>query len=176
MLNLARRTKREYQRTGLPEDRDAMLKAYVQIFVVNAAAMMGIDRVRDLLYGRESKSFVHGFIDNAASMVMFVRELESAVSSHVFRGGRGFDTKLPVQKVGEILTKMGTNVNKMVTSHNQKEISEAEVAFLDNAADLLATYNGLPYHTPKRILQAVTGHNPPQKRRHEPDFMDELLD
>jgi hypothetical protein len=176
MLNLVRRTQREYARTGNPEDRSAMLKAYFQVFVVNAAAMMGIDKVRDAFYGRESKSIVQGFIDNAAGMVMFVRELESAVSSHVFEGQRGFDTKLPVQNFGEVLVRMADNVNKMVMSKNQKDIGEAQAAFIDNTIALLATLKGLPYQTPKRVLQAVTGNNPPPKRRNNPDFIDELID
>ena len=175
MLGVLRRTTREYKRTGDPEAKSAMMKAYVQVFIVNATLMLGIDRLRDELYGRESKSIVHGFIDNAASTVIFLRDIVTATSSHVFEGERGFDVKYPVQKFSEHMTKAAADLNTIVTTKNEKTRQEAWGSFVDNMIGTVALLSGYPYQTPKRILEGVVGDNPPPKKK-RPDFEDELLD
>lgn len=163
-------------RTGDPGDRDAMIKAYLQVFVVNAIFMMGIDKARDFVYGRDPKPALQSFVDNAAGMVMFLREIESGVSSHLFEGGRGFDVKYPVNRFSELMTDMAANVNTMVVSTDMKARDEAQKKFMDNTLSLIGVVSGYPYQTPKRIFDAVAGDNPKPKHKVKPDFQDQLLD
>lgn len=133
--------------------------------------------MRDLLYGREeSKSLTQAVIDNAAGLVMFLREIESSVTSHLFKGERGFDVKYPVQRFGEIMVDMASTVNTMVTTKDMKVKKEARDKFLDQSLSLMAIVSGYPYQTPKRIFDAAIGNNPKKKVNNEPDFVDELID
>lgn len=177
MLGLVRRTYRDYDRTKDPEALRSMLKAFTSVFVLNAAAMIGIDRLRDLVYGRDSKSIVAGFIDNTASLLYFVRDIEKTMSSFLEEGHRGKETSVPAARFAETMKDFATHLHDSF-SDNKKTAQDAQLGVVDAMAQMVSITTGLPYQTPKRLLQAASGNNPPRKRKKGDtrDFIDELLE
>lgn len=177
MLGLVRRTYRDYQRTRDPEALRAMLKAWTSVFVLNAAAMIGVDRLRDLVYGRDSKSIVSGFIDNTASLMYFVRDIVRTMTSFIEEGHRGKESTVPLARFAETLKDLAIHFHDSF-SDNHFTAEKAQLGVIDSLLQLGSIYTGLPYQTPKRLLQAATGNNPPPKHRKGEDksFIDELLE
>ena len=177
MLGLVRRTYRDYDRTKDPEALRSMLKAFTSVFVLNAAAMIGIDRLRDLVYGRDSKSIVAGFIDNTASLLYFVRDIERTMSSFIAEGHRGKESSVPAARFAETMKDMAVHIHDL-SSDNKKVAEDAQLGVVDSMAQLMSILSGLPYQTPKRLLISATGNNPPPRRKkgEDKDFIDELLE
>jgi len=177
MLGLVRRTYRDYDRTKDPEALRSMLKAFTSVFVLNAAAMIGIDRLRDLVYGRDSKSIVAGFIDNTASLLYFVRDIERTMSSFIAEGHRGKESSVPAARFAETMKDMAVHIHDL-SSDNKKVAEDAQLGVIDSMAQLMSILSGLPYQTPKRLLISATGNNPPPRRKkgEDKDFIDELLE
>lgn len=165
MLNLVRRSYNEYQVTGSKESLHNAGKAIFQVFFLNAAFMMGIDKVRDFVYGREGKSVIQGFVDNAAGLLFFARDVERTVASALEEGYRAPDAKIPLQKYLDVMKSIGVNIHTICTSPDQKKVQDAWINMIDDHLTLLALYTGYPYETPLRVGQAIFGENKPQKKK-----------
>jgi hypothetical protein len=164
MLNLTRRTYRQWQRTKDPEDKKTFVKAACQVFLVNALAMTLLDRTRAALYNRDPKSFIESMVDNAAGVMFIVRDLEKTLVSHLQKGRQGYDAKWPVTRAVELIANMGADINTIVTSKNAKNVEDAWLSFIDNNVALAAISTGLPYDAPKQVLKATFGDEEPRKK------------
>lgn len=176
MLNLVRRTHREYQRTGDPEDRWAWQKAVFQVFVVNALGMGAIDQLRDALYDRESGSWVMKFVENASATIFILRDIVKTMTSHLEKGSRGMESKVPVASYVDRFKEIADDLHNIGTSHNERVIDEAWWGLMDNIIALGMQGTGYPYTTPKKIAQSVFGEEKPRKKvNHDLDFDDIIL-
>lgn len=176
MLNLTRRTWRQYKRTRDPEDLRTFAKATFQVFMINAAFMYGVDALRNALYGREDKTITEAVVDNAAGMVFWLRDVEKMAMSHLQQGAQGFDVKYPVTKIYTILGNMAADFRTIATARNAKQIEEAWLNLVDQIISAGALAKGLPYETPKRIVKSIFMEEPPKRKKRKEGAIDVLED
>jgi len=159
MLNMTKRSFREWRRTGDKEAFAKFAKALFLIFVVNTLGEMGIDVLREKLYGRKTKrSFLGRLAEIWASPVFFVRDIVRSAVSKIERGSfAGFDIDIPILRIPDLLIEAVVNGFKAATEEAAADRKKAAVKFIDAALNLSLMLKGLPYETPKRFLQGITG-------------------
>jgi hypothetical protein len=175
MYQMLKRTTREFHRTETPEARSNMIKAYIDVLIINAMFMVGIDRLRDFVYGRDSQPLWAAAADKTAGIVMFLREFTTAAISHIEKGHRGYDVSYPAVRWTQTVSKGLSDLNTYVTTDNMAVKEEAMEGVANSIMETLALLSGYPYSTPIRTIKGVLGLNEPPPDKNEEDFMEELF-
>jgi len=156
--NLIRRSVAECSRTGSKESYSKLAKVLFLLLVVNTLGIMAIDWLRDELYQRKKqyrRSLWRGVLDNWAGYMFFVRDLEKAISSKIEKGPwYGYDVSLPINKVpelfvGAVSSGVGALIDKSAGQRKKKALR-----FVDDSLSLWAMSKGIPYQTPKNLVQS----------------------
>ena len=151
-LNLVRRTSRESQRTG---NYDSLAKALFVVFVVNTMGVMAIDEVRNRIYKRDGGSLPGRILTSWSGYVFFLRDLTASVVSKIEKGPfLGYDVSWPIAKVPQLLSDIVVNGSGMMTEKNQKKREKMAMRFVDDTLNLILMLNGVPYQTPKKLIEA----------------------
>jgi len=151
-LNLVRRTYRESQRTG---NYDSLAKALFVIFVVNTMGVMAIDEVRNRIYKRDGGSIPGRILNSWSGYVFYLRDLTASVVSKIEKGTfMGYDVSWPIAKVPQLLSDAVSNGMGLAFEKNKKKREKMAIRLVDDALNLTLMLNGVPYQTPKKLIEA----------------------
>ncbi len=151
-LNLTRRTWREAQRTG---NYEPLAAAIFTIFILNTMGVMAIDEIRNRIYKRDAGSVYGRILNSWAGYVFFLRDLASSVISKIERGTfMGYDVSWPISKVPQLMSDIVANGVGMMTEKNQRKRAKMAERFVDDSLNLILMLNGIPYQTPKKLIEA----------------------
>ena len=163
-LNLIRRTYREARRTNDPKMYAKVAKVLFYLLVVNAGGVFVIDDIRDRLYKRKRRTYGEAVLDSVSSYFYFLRDLEKSVVSKVKRGDwGGFDINIPILSFANVIGGTIASGIRMIAGDKSKREKETR-KFIDKSLEVILTTGGLPYRTPKRMLEI------PFKKEKEPDI------
>ena len=152
-LNLIRRTYRESRRTGDPRMYAKLAKVLFYLLVVNTGGVFVIDEIRNRLYKRKRKTYGEAILDSVSSYFYFLRDLEKSVVSKVKRGTwGGFDISIPIISFTNTFGDAIASGIRMIAGDRSKRRKEA-TKFVDKALETILTTQGLPYRTPKKLVE-----------------------
>ena len=155
-LNLMRRSYREAQRTKDPAAYSKLAKSIFYVLVVNTLVVMGIDEIRDRFYGRKGGSFLGRILKSWSGYVFFLRDLTTSVISKIEKGTfLGYDVSSPIQRPVELLANSLAEGYRTLLAKNKSKRKKAAKKFADNSLEFLFMTRGIPYQTPKKIIQAT---------------------
>ena len=161
MLNLGRRLWREADRTKDPARYANYLHFLFLLYVVNTGGVFLIHKLRDYIYKRDQRhkrglllQFGEAIMDTMLSLNYFIRDLGYSVKSKVKYGTfRGADYSLPILEVPNKMTDIAANGFGYFSERNRYKRKKMAIDFIDDSIALTLMLNGLPYQTPKRIIQ-----------------------
>jgi hypothetical protein len=160
-LNLIRRTWREAQRTKDPAAYKKVAQVLFLIFAVNTAAVMGIDEIRDRIYGRKKRltkrTWYGRILDSWSGYMFFIRDIMRAAVSVMERGEfRGYDVEWPIGRLAEATKDaIGNGMGALTETKSSRKREKKAIHFIDNALSALLMSVGIPYETPKKIVIAT---------------------
>ena len=187
-LNLMRRTWRNARRTG---DWGEFARAMILVTLVNSSAIYMIDKLRDMFFQRTKdrsgmsmdeklndlfNEWLLDVVVNNAGMLYFVRDIAQSFRSKMKRGTfYGRDLNNPIGSV------LDTMVDTMVSGaeifsepRSKKKLSAAEKLarrrksakrFVEGSKQLIATFYGIPYYTPRKVLRRIFGLEKKQRKK-----------
>lgn len=156
-LNLIRRSWLDVRMSKSPAAMKTMGKVLFAVLVANAVGNVGIDRLRDWMYGREKKAALAQILKSWAGYFYFVRDVATSVESIVRMGSfMGYDVQVPVMRIPNLLARTIGEGMRMFTQARTIQKKKAALKFLDNGAELLFTSIGLPYSPTRNMIRGLT--------------------
>ena len=159
-LNLLRRTYNDVQTAKTDEEKSAAWKklaiAVFVVGVINPLGVMGINELRDKVYGREDEDeFWLEYLQTIAGYMFFVRDAAYSVSSKIKRGPFGYDINLSLFRPFNLLiSSMVHGYNAITEGKKSKRKKEAWKAVDDGLNGIFMLY-GAPYYGPKELTEAA---------------------
>ncbi len=154
-LNLIRRSMREAGRTGDKQSYVDAAKVMFLLGIVNPFTVMGIDKLRDLFYGRESKSLISQYIKNTTGYVFLLRDIVQAIQSRL-GGGFGGEIEVPALQLINSSIQATADWGAVVAGDLKGKKKEKKVGrAIDHTLEAITMNAGLPYRTPKKIITTV---------------------
>jgi len=157
-LNLLRRTHNDAMTTGDPAAYKKLAVAVFTVCVVNPMGMIGINELKDKVYGRdddEDKLWME-WVNSLAGYMFFVRDLSHAVTSKMQKGVFfGHDVSMPILRpVNLLATTIVHGYNAFTETKRSKQKKEAMKA-IDDGLNLLLMSQGIPYYAPKKMIESA---------------------
>lgn len=159
-LNLLRRSYNDVQTAKDPDQKAAAWKklaiAVFVIGVINPLGVMGINELRDKIYGREDEDEVWlNYIQTLAGYMFFVRDAAYGLTSKIKRGVFGYDINLSVfRPFNLIISAMAHGYNAITESKKSKRKKEA-LKMVDEGLNGILMLYGVPYYGPKKLTEAA---------------------
>jgi hypothetical protein len=149
--NIIVRTAREGKRTG---NWKPFATTMVVLMVINPLAIMGIDGLRDKLYGRDDredprKNFFFKWLRNVSGYLYFFRDfMQNTLTGH--------ETETPMTKwINDISETVGYGVQTLFNWEDPERRDRNAIRFVDEFVETMLTFLGIPYSTPKNVTKAV---------------------
>ncbi len=129
------------------------VKSIFAVLVVNTAAVMTRDEIRNALYNRESKlSFASKILKSWSGLMFGVRDVSNAIFRSLDKGtSYGVDTQMsPISLIPELTARAGFNIIDAIESGDEK----AALRAVDSTLNLVLTGKyGLPYQPAKSLTK-----------------------
>jgi len=156
-LNLIRRTYADTKRTKDPATYKKLAWVIFSLGVVNPLGVMGINELRNRIYGRDDDdSYFLKYINTIAGYMFYIRDLASSIISKIERGTfLGYDVTIPILRPVNLLVNVIANGIRAITDTSRKKREKDAMKCIDESLELLLMSQGLPYGTPKKLIKAT---------------------
>jgi len=154
-LNLLQRTLNDavHSKSKLAAKRAA--RAVVSVMLINTMGNMAIDELRNRIYGRDDDDEIYiRLLKNWTGMIYLVRDAFQSFTSKIKKGTyAGYDFSIPVLRYVNIWINAGAHFFRMILEPSKKRRHKEALRFADKSAEALLTTFGMPYSTPKKLIQ-----------------------
>jgi len=156
-LNLLRRTVNDAVRSKNKLATKRAARAIVSVMLVNTIGNIAIDELRNRIYGRDDDDKIYTrLLKNWVSMFYIVRDVFQSLTSKIEKGTyAGYDFSVPVLRYLNTVVSAGAHFVRMFSLPSRKKRHKEALRCVDKTAEMLLTTFGIPYSTPKKMVERV---------------------
>jgi len=156
-LNEIRRSYNDYKTAPAAEKKAAMRKLATAVFVlgvINPLAMMGVNRLRDLAYGREGDDeWWVEWLQSISSYIYGVRDIAFVLPSKIKYGPFGHDLDFNILQPFNLIMSGTAKAMDALTESNSKKRKEKMLKAIDQILYGSLMLFGFPYYGQKKMAE-----------------------
>jgi hypothetical protein len=154
--NLIRRTIYDAHVSKDPAAVKKLAWTLVAVMVINPLAVIGVDRLKDKLLGREPEDPWWDYVDSIAGYLFFVRDIAKSFTSMMQKGTLfGYDVDVSVLRpINDLIRGMVTLIEAM-GEQNPIQRKKKALRGVDLIIASTMTFVGIPYYTPRNIAKGI---------------------